>query len=64
MKRSIYYFGGGYVPAVNDLHVPAGVLDSEDSGADPVIFDQPGGGESADFFRQAEAEALLDPTLG
>ena len=60
-KRGIYYFGGGYQPAVNDLLVPAAAADCEDGGADPVIFDQPG--TLAGLFSEVEREAANDPTL-
>ena len=64
MKRgNIWYFGGGFVAHLNDVVVPANSLDADDAGADPVIFDEPGGGEAARHFREAEVEALLDPTF-
>jgi hypothetical protein len=60
-KRGIYYFGGGYQAAINDVHVPAAAADAEDGGADPVIFEQPG--TLGDLFRDAEREAANDHTL-
>lgn len=62
MKRGLYYFGGGYVPPVNDLRVAAATLDGNE-GADPVTFEQPGlisRGSAGAIMRQAEREALLD----